>query len=1058
MLNKLLKLIGAQPEEKSQVLLLLANGFFMGIFLATYKVAAEAIFLSTFKGDYLEEAFVAAGFLGVISTFLFARLQNIIKYSTLAVVNLVVLALISGTIWFLFRNYNGEYLVFAAFAFLGPITAVVLLGFWGVFNRMFNLRQAKRIIGGIDTGQLSATILAFFSIPLLVSYFEFPSENLFLISSISILIALLFLIRIVTKHNLDKMKTRTKEEIRESKFIKMFKNKYIVLLSVFVLISIVILKFVDYSFLSVVQLQFPTEGSLTSFIAAINGMIMVLSFLIQTFVNDKIIGDYGLKVSLLVMPVILLIFSILAAIVHITGGSDISDSSFWMFFLFISLSKLFTTSLKDALENPAFKLYFMPLDIKVRFDIQTKIEGVIGEFSGLIAGTMTLIMALIGLKLIHYSYVTIILAFIVLFVVGKLYAEYRNALKSKLSVPGADVALNRTDQSIPFILQKGAKSKSTSKIINALEIMERLEPLMMENSLNRIIKGKDEETIAYAIKKLGYLNHLASLPVLEQAKNAYSGTLSELANSLEVSMKELRKAGNSALQIGELASSTKASNRVLCLRLIEADNDPVFYSHIHSLLRDSHPLVRINALITASKLREREFWPAIIDNLSNPTYTNTAMVCLVHLGEPVLKELEVSFNKTGQKLNTLSRIIRIYGRIGGTLATELLWKKADFPEPHITAQVFSALSQSGYQATSNYRGRIKNAIEDDISMIAWNISAFDELPKDQLGKMVRAALVEENESLYKHIYMLLAMNHEDLSVKLARENIESGNSEDLTYAIELLDLFLDDDLKPKLFPIVDDLPIPERIKRLQVFFPRDSFSEYEVLNQIVNRDYNKLNKWTKACAIYQLGHHKNSEVSDVLIANIFNPDPLLRETAAWAIHQIDRNAYDTHMQRLDPVVKRQLDDVMERHSMMDRYALLFHKVMLLKKMKLFTSVPSDILSKLVLLMKQITFEAGENIIREGRYKISSFYIIETGKVRITDGFNHELFLGSGQFFGASLLLDPSEETYYVEALEDVNLYRIGREEFYSFLSRNHQVIERLLEVERIMGQEPSLVE
>ena len=75
----------------------------------------------------------------------------------------------------------------------------------------------------------------------------------------------------------------------------------------------------------------------------------------------------------------------------------------------------------------------MPLDNKTRFNIQTKVEGVVNETSRLIAGAVILGLSLISsFELIHYSYATVILIGGYTFIIGKMYNQYRNKIKSKL--------------------------------------------------------------------------------------------------------------------------------------------------------------------------------------------------------------------------------------------------------------------------------------------------------------------------------------------------------------------------------------------------------------------------------------------------------------------------------------------------------------------------------------------------------------------------------------------------------------------------------------------------
>ena len=72
-----------QTQEQKQIILMLCTGFFMGVFIATYQVTADSLFLNRL-GDQLDKAFLIAGILGIITTALFSTAQSWIKFTTLA--------------------------------------------------------------------------------------------------------------------------------------------------------------------------------------------------------------------------------------------------------------------------------------------------------------------------------------------------------------------------------------------------------------------------------------------------------------------------------------------------------------------------------------------------------------------------------------------------------------------------------------------------------------------------------------------------------------------------------------------------------------------------------------------------------------------------------------------------------------------------------------------------------------------------------------------------------------------------------------------------------------
>ena len=93
---------------------------------------------------------------------------------------------------------------------------------------------------------------------------------------------------------------------------------------------------------------------------------------------------------------------------------------------------------------------------------------------------------------------------------------------------------------------------------------------------------------------------------------------------------------------------------------------------------------------------------------------------------------------------------------------------------------------------------IKYAIESDVEDMSWNLAAITEVPDKFLGPKLKQALLEENEHDIEHIYMLLGMLYDPHSIQLVKDNIESGTVEGINFGLELLDVFLSDDLKQKI--------------------------------------------------------------------------------------------------------------------------------------------------------------------------------------------------------------------------------------------------------------------
>src|SRR5690606_30007549 len=135
-------------------------------------------------------------------------------------------------------------------------------------------------------------------------------------------------------------------------------NRYIVYMSLFVIFSMMAATFVDYSFYNVTSIQMKAE-SLAEFLSSFEAVIIVFSFLIQALATDRIQAVYGMKVSLLVSPILIALFTASALGLGYVFGFSSDDNFFVIFFMAIAASKLFIKSLKEGLDNPTFKLYLL---------------------------------------------------------------------------------------------------------------------------------------------------------------------------------------------------------------------------------------------------------------------------------------------------------------------------------------------------------------------------------------------------------------------------------------------------------------------------------------------------------------------------------------------------------------------------------------------------------------------------------------------------------------------------------------------------------------------------
>lgn len=1033
--------------QQRQVALMLAIGFFMGVFMATYQITADSIFLNR-MGESLDKAFLAAGILGIATTALFSYFQSVIRFSILTQTSVGLILIFTIGVYALLHFGDPAWhdeVIFTMYCASGPMIAILLLSYWGTFGRLFNFRQTKSIIGWIDTGQLVAAILASFVIPLTATLVPDTTDYLFLCAiSMFIVGGLLFVV--AASFTLSKNDPSEFDENvqKETSITRMFSDKYIMIMSLMLLVSMTAFVLNQYQFQQMVQVQYPDQRELTNFNAFFMGAVYVLSLVMQTFINNRIIGTYGLRISLLILPFVLAVFSVGSVIAGFTLGYEKSAPQFIYFFLFVAMSRLFNWTLRDSLENPVFKLLFIPLDGRLRFNIQAKVEGIVNESARFVGGAIIFALAFIPFfKIIHISIFLVGLVVAYYFVVNRLYGGYRNKIRLKLE--NADYQQDKLEKGFTQVTRKLESMLTipdSRKAVFSFKLLEKINASQMSVWVNNLIRNQEESVNTYAQERLNEIKGLSVSDkyVITMDTNRVDGSSKNVLSKADLEL-IIQNAGDiTKARIQRLTRSADPDDRQYAAELLLHTSADECVSFLIELLNDSEPKVRNTAIRSSVKKWNTEVIYSLIENLGNPVYSNQSMNTLMLIGTKTLPMLDSAFYRSSQSTQVMLRLVQVMGRIGGQRAKDILWNKIDYPNKVIVSQVLLSLGECGFKAGVSQITRIKYAIETDIADIRWNLSAIQEVGEEGFNSQIVNSLRGEIKNDIEHIYMLLAMLYDTRSIQLVKENIDSGTTEGITYAVELLDVFLSDQLKQRVIPILDDIPDSDRINKLDMFFPRVKLDSRLALKFMINRDFTQSNRWTKACILYQIGLSKQADFKLDLIAQMFNPDNLVREVAGWALHQISEKDYLKNITRLPEDQRKQLNDiVIDKRKLSNLEEVLFFQ-----QIDLLEGIPGITLSYLADISEEIQLKEGKNLILDDKVN-NDFYVLISGQV---DFYEKGVFVSEfsrGQFIGEMLAKHNYLNTNLIIAKTNANIIKFNKDKFYELLADNVKLADKVIQ-------------
>jgi CRP-like cAMP-binding protein len=121
------------------------------------------------------------------------------------------------------------------------------------------------------------------------------------------------------------------------------------------------------------------------------------------------------------------------------------------------------------------------------------------------------------------------------------------------------------------------------------------------------------------------------------------------------------------------------------------------------------------------------------------------------------------------------------------------------------------------------------------------------------------------------------------------------------------------------------------------------------------------------------------------------------------------------------------------------------KVLLLRAVPVLADVPGEELARVALAAEELEREEGEEVVREGEMG-DALYLVVEGRLRVVRGGHPVAVLGEREIFGELALLDPAPRSATVQAMGEVRLLRLHRDDFAEILAERPEVMRGVVQV------------
>jgi AAA family ATP:ADP antiporter len=979
MLQRLLApLVEVRKEESFTAFLMFAYSFLaMGAY-NTIKPLTRSKFIGDLGADNLPYVLLAAGFvIGILMVgygWLMARLP---RRWGLPIVQTGMAGVLLA-FWFLFRLHAAW--VTVVFFVLVLILGVLLISqFWTLANVVYGPRQAKRLFGfiggGAPLGGIAGSALAAYAK-------QIGSVNLILPSAAAMFVCAVLVAAIIARERISAGPapagprkavpvTEALDLLRGSKHLQI-----IALVISFAAVGAVIIE---------QQLNMAAEAAkgaaatdaITVLLAQVGLWTSTIGFVVQVWLTSKVHRYLGIGFALMILPVSL----------GSTAIVMLLNAALWA----PGLARVLDQSLRYSIDKTTREILFLPLPPDIKLKAKSFVDVTVDR--GAKAAGALLLLVLVkpwGLHLDwqHLSYAS--LAVMALWVYTALRARkgylvaFRQSIERQNLSP-ADVRLSAADLSTIEALVQELSHPEPSRVVYAIDMLESLgksslvtplllyheSPAVRERALHaldaapgelaalwlphitRMTADANPAVRAAAMAALARISHKDAAtfarPLLSDGDPRIRAAAAvALAGSLAPADLDLAEAA-----LTELAADTSDGARAArreAAAAIRQIAEPRFQGLLIPLLYDSAPEVAAEAMesVRAAGSSDFLFVPALISLLRHRQLKAAARSVLVGYGEAAIEPLAHFMRDPDEDIWIRRHIPETLARIPSQKAVDALVAALGEQDGFLRFKAIAALERlrrSGAPLTFPAQTVEAAAIREGQHFFTY-LSLYDNLRRGQspADTLLVRALEQKMDRTKDRIYRLLSLVYPYRDIAAAEWMLNHGDPRGRASAAEYLDNILSAPLRKRIIPIVEDLPIEEKVRRGNVLVRTRPRDVEETLLQLINDDDQVIAAAAIDVVRQQRLWNLGDDVEHVL-AHRDVRDWYVFEAASWALAE----------RRMPPDRRRELwIEPLPAAELAER----------LRHLPLFDAVSVDELFRMAAASRQIRHEGGAVLLQE----------------------------------------------------------------------------------------------
>ena len=1018
-MNKLLRILDIQPEERTLTGTLFLFSFEIGLARFFVLTPALALFLERFDAEDLGLVYTLLALPLIVVSTAYVRLGRILPLRTLIVSNLLFvvgltilirLALDMDTRWPALLPAVWFYILFT----------LTSSAFTAAANRVLDIRQGKRLIPLSTTGDVIAFFVGGAATPWLVA--RMGTANLLLLAATAGLLSLLTFLHLNARYRgrFAPRKSR-RPATGEETSRRDWSSPYLRLMAGYFAVSALAYVLIDNAFNAVAEQRYLDTAQLAAFFGTYAAVAAIANFVFKSFVGGRIVRRFGVSGILLGFPLAIGIGSFLVVVgpPMLARGNPLLALA--LVFWFTTMTRLINKVFLSA-QYSTFPTLYQPLDEKAT-GVQATLEGVVEASAYGLAGLLLLgLHAFFDFGAVQLSVVLIGVCGGWAYIALALRREYTDVLGQALHrrrIGPASISL--PDRASLDLVMEQLESPHPESALYALDLLEESYPESVGEILVGLLDHPSTDVRVEALARIEK-HHVADAfpkvralamnpevsPVLRGAAARSRWVLSdEDVHEGIMALSDPDSQVRTGTMVGMLRSgsvegivyaghclldnlrSSVAEERVFAASVIGESGMESFHRQALELLKDKNTAVRKAIIKSAPRIGHAGLWPFVVEALRDREVAAAASEALVAAGSVVIPSLAAGIRDFSSDRGARLSALRILGLIRGPEAMVELCTFTELRDPDERHAAMSALANCSFEADDSQIPWLKGLLKREGDHAAYRFASIADISVNKSVDLLVGALNYELEAIRHRIFLLLSFIYTQRDVLTAWDNYNSNDRDKKAYALELLENVISTDLKSMLFPVLDDIVQDERLAQLRLLHDAQLLGAPARLKQILSWQQYPISRWTASCARHLAAEYGVETGSP--------PETIVEQT------------------------------------------------MRLKSVDLFEEVPEHVLAGIVPELREIRLRQDEMVFAKGDVG-DSLYIVIEGSVRMHDESVTVAEVAHDRVFGEMTVLQSAPRTLSATASMPTRLFRFEQDALYRLIADQVGIARSMIQI------------